>query len=190
MAADDRDGDGDEFEVLKLENQICFPLYAASRLVVQAYRPLLEELGITYPQYLVIMVLWEKDGSSVSEIGARLSLDSGTLTPVLKRLAAQSLVKRRRSREDDRAVENWLTERGRALKLKAVEIPTQLLCSTAISLQEVITLKNALGPVLAKLGQYHDREHGKAPPDEPAEEADDEAPPGKPARSAVAAKND
>ena len=180
----------DDFDVLKLDNQMCFPLYAASRLVVQAYRPLLEELGITYPQYLVLMVLWEKDGSSVSEIGARLSLDSGTLTPVLKRLAAQSLVKRRRSREDDRAVENWLTERGRALKLKAVEIPTQLLCSTAISLQEVITLKNALAPVLEKLGQYHDRDHSKdhdrVTADEAPDETPDETPPAKAARSAAA----
>jgi MarR family transcriptional regulator, organic hydroperoxide resistance regulator len=148
-------GERDEFEILKLDNQMCFPLYAASRLVVQAYRPLLEELGITYPQYLVLMVLWEKDGSSVSEIGARLSLDSGTLTPVLKRLAAQGLVKRRRSKHDDRAVENWLSERGRALKLAAVEIPTKLLHSTAISLEEVMKLKNALKPILEKLGEYH-----------------------------------
>jgi DNA-binding MarR family transcriptional regulator len=157
MGANDRDGDGDgsEFDVLKLDNQMCFPLYAASRLVVQAYRPLLEELGITYPQYLVLMVLWEKDGSSVSEIGARLSLDSGTLTPVLKRLAAQALVKRKRSKHDDRAVENWLTERGRALKLKAVEIPMQMLCRTTINLDEVVKLKTALAPILEKLGEYH-----------------------------------
>ena len=153
--ADDK---GDEFDVLKLDNQMCFPLYAASRLVVQAYRPLLEELGITYPQYLVLMVLWEKDGSSVSEIGARLSLDSGTLTPVLKRLAAQTLVKRRRSKHDDRAVENWLTERGRGLKLKAVEIPMKLLCRTAIDLDEVIQLRKALQPILDKLGEYHDKD--------------------------------
>ena len=153
MGANDRDGD--EVDVLKLDNQMCFPLYAASRLVVQAYRPLLDELGITYPQYLVLMVLWEKDGSSVSEIGARLSLDSGTLTPVLKRLAAQALVKRKRSKHDDRAVENWLTERGRALKLKAVEIPMQMLCRTTINLDEVVKLKTALAPILEKLGEYH-----------------------------------
>ena len=152
MGASDRD---DDFEILKLDNQMCFPLYAASRLVVQAYRPLLEELGITYPQYLVLMVLWEKDGSSVSEIGARLSLDSGTLTPVLKRLAAQALVKRKRSKHDDRAVENWLTERGKGLKLKAREIPMELLCRTTINLDEVVKLKTALEPILAKLGEYH-----------------------------------
>ena len=158
MAADDRDRDPSDFDVLKLDNQMCFPLYAASRLVVQAYRPLLDELGITYPQYLVLMVLWEKDGSSVSEIGARLSLDSGTLTPVLKRLAAQSLVKRRRSKHDDRAVENWLTERGRGLRARAVEIPTKLLCRTEIGLDEVLRLKAALAPILEKLGEYHDKE--------------------------------
>ena len=158
-------GKDDEFDVLKLDNQMCFPLYAASRLVVQAYRPLLEELGITYPQYLVLMVLWEQDGATVSEIGARLSLDSGTLTPVLKRLAAQSLVKRRRSREDDRSVENWLSEKGRALKLKAVEIPTKLLCSTTIELGEVVALKKALAPVLDKLGHYHDKDKEKGSSD-------------------------
>jgi DNA-binding MarR family transcriptional regulator len=141
----------DEFDALKLDNQICFPLYAASRLVVQAYRPHLERLGITYLQYLTLMVLWEKDGSTVSEIGERLMLDSGTLTPVLKRLASDGLVKQRRSRDDERVVQSWLTERGRTLKTRAVDIPTQLLCSTTVDLDEVLQLKTALAPVLEKL---------------------------------------
>src|SRR6478672_6152773 len=141
----------DEFDALKLDNQICFPLYAASRLVVQAYRPYLERLGITYLQYLTLMVLWEKDGSTVSEIGERLMLDSGTLTPVLKRLASDGLVKQRRSRDDERVVQSWLTERGRTLKTRAVDIPTQLLCSTSVDLDEVSQLKTALAPVLQKL---------------------------------------
>ncbi|HEX4461018.1 MAG TPA: MarR family transcriptional regulator [Polyangia bacterium] len=141
----------DEFDVLKLDNQICFPLYAASRLIVQAYRPHLDRLGITYVQYLTLMVLWEKDGSTVSQIGDRLALDSGTLTPVLKRLASDGLVERVRNDADDRVVENWLTRRGQALKRRAVGIPTQLLCSTSVELSEVGRLKKALAPVLAKL---------------------------------------
>jgi MarR family transcriptional regulator, organic hydroperoxide resistance regulator len=141
----------DEFDALKLDNQICFPLYAASRLVVQAYRPYLERLGITYLQYLTLMVLWEKDGSTVGEIGERLMLDSGTLTPVLKRLEADGVIKRKRDADDDRVVQNWLTARGRSLKKKAVDIPTQLLCSTTVELDEVSVLKSALSPVLQKL---------------------------------------
>ncbi len=141
----------DKFDALKLDNQICFPLYAASRLIVQAYRPHLDRLGVTYLQYLTLMVLWEKDGSTVSEIGERLMLDSGTLTPVLKRLEADGIIKRRRKRDDDRVVESWLTERGRKLKARAVDIPTQMLCSTTVALDEVSRLRSALAPVLRKL---------------------------------------
>jgi DNA-binding MarR family transcriptional regulator len=141
----------DEFDALKLDNQVCFPLYAASRLIVQAYRPYLERLGITYLQYLTLMVLWEKDGSTVSEIGERLMLDSGTLTPVLKRLETDGFIKRQRDSDDDRVVQNWLTARGRTLKRRAVDIPTQLLCSTTVSLDEVSRLKSAIAPVLDKL---------------------------------------
>jgi MarR family transcriptional regulator, organic hydroperoxide resistance regulator len=141
----------DKFDALKLDNQLCFPLYAASRLIVQAYGPYLERLGITYVQYLTLMVLWEKDGSTVSEVGERLMLDSGTLTPVLKRLETDGLIKRRRDRDDDRVVQNWLTARGRTLKSRAVDIPTQLLCSTTVSLDEVSRLKSAIAPVLKKL---------------------------------------
>lgn len=141
----------DEFDALKLDNQICFPLYAASRLIVQAYRPHLERLGITYLQYLTLMVLWENDGSTVSEVGERLMLDSGTLTPVLKRLETDGLIKRRRDKTDDRVVQNWLTARGRTLRTRAVNIPTQLLCSTTVELDEVSRLRAALDPVLNKL---------------------------------------
>lgn len=147
----------DEFDALKLENQICFPLYAASRLIVQAYRPHLERLGITYLQYLTLMVLWEKDGSTVSEIGDRLMLDSGTLTPVLKRLGSDGLVERVRKGADGRVVENWLTRRGRALKRRAVGIPMQMLCSTTVEMPEVDRLKKALSPVLDKLVAHQGR---------------------------------
>lgn len=147
----------DEFDALKLDNQICFPLYAASRLIVQAYRPHLERLGLTYLQYLTLMVLWEKDGSTVSEIGERLMLDSGTLTPVLKRLAGDGLVERLRNADDDRVVESWLTRRGHALKRRAVGIPTQMLCSTTVEMKEVGLLKEALAPVLDKLVAHQGR---------------------------------
>jgi DNA-binding MarR family transcriptional regulator len=147
----------DDFDMLKLDNQICFPLYAASRLVVQAYRPYLERLGLTYLQYLTLMVLWEKDGSTVGELGERLMLDSGTLTPVLKRLESDGLLKRRRSHDDDRVVQNWLTARARTLKSRCVDIPTQLLCSTTVDLDEVGRLKTALAPVLQKLVSHQNR---------------------------------
>lgn len=155
-AADDVDAD----EVLKLDNQLCFPLYAASRLVVQAYRPFLDELGITYPQYLVLMVLWEQNGLTVKHIGERLYLDSGTLTPLLKRLEASGLIVRRRRSDDDRAVENHLTRAGRALKKRAAEVPPQLLCGVGISLDELATLRDTMTGLLDKLRAYHARADG------------------------------
>ena len=116
-----------EQECLLLENQICFPLYAASRLIIQAYREPLEELGITYPQYLVMLVLWEKDGQAVNEIGKKLMLDSGTLTPLLKRLETNNLIKRVRSAQDERKVEIELTFQGKSMKSKAVKVPEKIL---------------------------------------------------------------
>ncbi len=144
----------DDREILKLDNQVCFPLYAASRLVVQAYRPLLDELGITYPQYLVLLVLWEHDGASFGEIGERLYLNSATLTPLLKRLEKQGIVRRRRRPTDDRTVENWLTAEGRALQDQAVSVPTRLMCNAALEDDELVALKDALTPVLEKLLAY------------------------------------
>jgi DNA-binding MarR family transcriptional regulator len=111
---------------LRLDDQLCFPLYAAARAVQQLYRPLLAELGLTYPQYLVMLVLWEEDGLPVSAIGKRLRLDSGTLTPLLKRMAAAGLVVRARSQEDERVVRVSLTEDGRALRDRAASVPSQL----------------------------------------------------------------
>jgi DNA-binding MarR family transcriptional regulator len=140
-----------EADYLKLENQLCFPLYAASRLIVNAYRPLLEELGLTYPQYLVLLVLWETDGLSVGAIGELLYLDSGTLTPLLKRLEKQGLVKRRRSASDDRIVENWLTDEGHDLKTRAVRVPVQLLCSAGLNMDELASLRSALGGLIVTL---------------------------------------
>ncbi|GAB2620985.1 MarR family winged helix-turn-helix transcriptional regulator [Belliella aquatica] len=116
-----------EQKSLLLENQICFPLYAASRLIIQAYREPLEELGITYPQYLVMLVLWEKDGQAVNEIGKKLLLDSGTLTPLLKRLETNNLIKRVRSDQDERKVEIELTFQGKSMKSKAEKVPEKIM---------------------------------------------------------------
>ena len=116
----------ERFDALKLENQLCFPLYAASRAVIRLYHDSLSALDLTYTQYLVMMVLWEQDGRSVKELSAALMLDSGTLTPLLKSMEKKGLVTRRRSPEDERSVVISLTEAGTALRAKAVDVPTQV----------------------------------------------------------------
>ena len=113
-------------EAMKLKNQLCFPLYAAARNVTNLYTPLLQPLGLTYTQYLVFLVLWERDGLTVGEIGEKLMLDNGTLSPLLKKLEQEGYIERRRSREDDRVVEITLTEEGRALQEKAKDIPRKV----------------------------------------------------------------
>ena len=115
--------DGDYREAMKLANQLCFPLYAAARNVTCLYTPWLKPLGLTYMQYIVLLVLWEKDGVSVTEIGEKLMLDNGTLSPLLKKMERAGYLERRRCREDDRVVEITLTDEGRALQEKAKEIP-------------------------------------------------------------------
>ena len=118
--------DDNDRESMKLVNQLCFPLYAAARNVTGLYTPWLKPLGLTYTQYIVFLVLWEKDGVSVSEIGNRLMLDNGTLSPLLKKMEQAGYVERRRCREDDRVVEITLTDEGRALQEKAKEIPKKV----------------------------------------------------------------
>ena len=110
-------------ESMKLANQLCFPLYAAARNVTSLYTPWLKPLGLTYTQYLVFLVLWEKDGLSVTEIGGKLMLDNGTLSPLLKKMEQAGYVERHRCREDDRVVEITLTEAGKALQEKAKDVP-------------------------------------------------------------------
>jgi DNA-binding MarR family transcriptional regulator len=110
-------------DALKLENQLCFPLYAAARKVTGAYTHFLKPLGITYTQYIVLMVLWEKDDITVSELGKKLYLDSGTLTPLLKKMEKEGFLTRKRSAEDERRVEIKLTRKGRDLKKKAIDVP-------------------------------------------------------------------
>lgn len=140
-----------EPDYLRLDDQLCFPIYLASRLLINAYRPLLDELEITYPQYLVLLVLWETDGMSVGAIGERLHLDSGTLTPVLKRMEAQGLVTRQRQSEDDRVVENWLTDTGKALKKRAAKVPVTLLCNARLELSEVQSIKRVIDELIEHL---------------------------------------
>ena len=118
--------DYDYHEIMRLENQLCFPLYAAARNVTGLYTPWLKPLGLTYTQYIVFLVLWERDGLTVSEICERLMLDNGTLSPLLKKMEQAGYVERRRRRGDDRVVEITLTEAGRALQEKAKDIPSRV----------------------------------------------------------------
>ncbi|EHR70826.1 transcriptional regulator [Burkholderiales bacterium JOSHI_001] len=129
---------------LALDHQLCFALYAGSLAMTKAYKPLLEPLGITYPQYLVLLVLWEGDGLTVSQLGERLTLDSGTLTPLLKRLEQQGLVNRLRDAADERRVLLRLSPAGRALKKRALAVPQAIACATACSLDDIRQLTQRL----------------------------------------------
>jgi DNA-binding MarR family transcriptional regulator len=131
-------------QALLLDNQLCFALYSASLAMTKFYKPLLEAMGLTYPQYLVMLVLWERDGLAVSELGERLTLDSGTLTPLLKRLEAAGLIARLRAVEDERRVLVTLTAAGRKLKGKAQGIPGFVLGASQCQLSELVALKRQL----------------------------------------------
>lgn len=131
-------------EPLRLQDHLCFSLYACSRAISRMYRPLLEKLGLTYPQYLVLVVLWEREKSTVKELGEQLDLDSGTLTPLLKRMEASELIRRARSREDERVVTVELTDKGLALKEEAGCIPLSFFESSGMSVEEVQTLNRAI----------------------------------------------
>jgi len=138
-------------EQLKLENQLCFPVYAASRLITRIYQPFLDEIGITYPQYLVLLVLWEKDEVTVNDISRKLILNTNTTTPLLKRLEAQGLISRRRSGEDERKVIISLTSKGRKLQSRAAEIPGKLsegLAKGSMNANELIDLKGRLHKII------------------------------------------
>jgi DNA-binding MarR family transcriptional regulator len=127
-------------EWLKLDRQLCFALYSASLAMTKLYKPLLDPLGLTYPQYLAMLVLWEGDGITVSQLGERLALDSGTLTPLLKRLEAAKLVGRLRDTADERRVLLHLAPAGRALKTKAQAVPESMACAAGCSLDELAAL--------------------------------------------------
>ena len=126
--------------LLELDNQLCFALYSTSLAMTRLYKPLLAGLGLTYPQYLALLVLWEDDGLSVGELGERLFLDSGTLTPLLKRLESAGLVSRLRAVDDERRVRVTLTPAGRALKARAAQIPGCILRAAQCSIPELVAL--------------------------------------------------
>jgi len=137
-------------DLLKLEKQICFPAYAFSRNLTNLYRPLLAELDITYPQYLVLMILWEHKQQTVNQLGEKLYLDTGTLTPLLKRLEHKGMLNRTRSRDDERVVMISLTTSGVQLKERAEHIPMELVKCLNISIEELFQLKDLLNKMLNK----------------------------------------
>ncbi|WNB16995.1 MarR family winged helix-turn-helix transcriptional regulator [Marivirga arenosa] len=145
----------DQFASLYLENQICFPLYAASRLTTKLYTPYLKELDITYPQYLVLLVLWQHNAQTVNKIGERLMLETNTLTPLLKRLESKEFIKRTRSKEDERTVIVSLTKAGEKLKEKAVKIPEKIIGSfqdESVSEEEIVNFRDTLNKLINTLG--------------------------------------
>ncbi|MER5554803.1 MarR family transcriptional regulator [Streptomyces sp. NPDC002793] len=140
-------------ELLKLDHQVCFSLQAASRAFGGVYREALRDLGLTYPQYLTMMVLWEQGPLPIKTIGRRLHLDSGTLSPLLKRLESAGLIRRERSAEDERSVLVHLTEAGSALRERALPVPRSVLRATGLSVQEVLALQETLGRLTTSLGR-------------------------------------
>lgn len=139
------------YEHLKIDNQLCFALYAASKSVIKTYKPFLDKLGITYTQYITLLVLWEQDNITVKELGQKLYLDSGTLTPLLKRLEAMEILERARDTEDERNVFVKLTKKGMKMKEDAFEIPAKVFCSTNMSLEDASELREKLKLLLKNL---------------------------------------
>lgn len=143
-------------DYLKLDNQLCFALYATSRAVTKLYRPLLERLNLTYPQYLVMLVLWEHGTISVGDMGALLHLDSGTLTPLLKRLEKQELLRRWRDEDDERRVLVNLSQKGESLKDEALAVPKELFCRSGLSPEEFHAIKSMLYDLMDRIESYGD----------------------------------
>ena len=144
------------YEQLKLENQLCFPVYAASRLITREYQPFLDKLEITYPQYLVLMILWEEDGMPVNDIARKLILNTNTITPLLKRMEQQVIIKRRRSGKDERKVIVHLTKKGKQLQEEASLIPEQLagrLTEAGLKVDDLIRLKETLESMIRSLSK-------------------------------------
>lgn len=141
----------DKYDVLKLDNQFCFSVYALSKEITKLYKPFLKKLDLTYTQYITMLVLWEEDHITVNEIGKKLALDSGTLTPLLKKLEEKELIIRQRKKDDERNVNIFLSEKGKKLKDKAVEVPFKLIEQIQIDPLKIIELKNAIQEINAKL---------------------------------------
>jgi len=143
----------DEFAALRLDNQLCFPLYAASRLVIKLYKPFLDRHGLTYTQYIAMMALWEKDDVAVSELGERLFLDSGTLTPLLKKLEASGFIRRERDAADERTVRIQLTGQGKKLQKAMVDVPRQMASCVHIERDDAGNLHELLHDLIRNLSK-------------------------------------
>ena len=137
-----------KYDALKIENQLCFPLYACSREIIKRYKPFLDEIDLTYTQYIAMMVLWEQGSATVKELGTALYLDSGTLTPLLKKMEAKGLITRRRSEADERSLVVSLTESGEALKDKALEVPYRMASCVCLEPEEARELYRILYKLL------------------------------------------
>jgi len=140
-------------DLLKLDKQLCFSVYVLHREIMQAYRPILNEIGLTYPQYITMMALWEKDDLTVNQLGEILQLDNGTLTPLLKRLESKSYLTRTRSKDDERVVKIQLTEKGHQLKEKVSCVPMQILESLQLSVDDMQQLKSLSDKVVNKINR-------------------------------------
>ena len=138
----------DKYEKIKLDNQLCFSLYAASREIIKLYKPVLDKFNLTYTQYITMLVLWEEEKATVKGIGKRLHLDSGTLTPLLKKLEAMELITRYRDSNDDRVVIAELTEKGRNLKEEIVNVPEKVFCKVNMDVEMATELKSKLDELL------------------------------------------
>jgi len=147
--------DNNSHDQLKLKNQLCFPLYAASRLMTRLYQPHLEELELTYPQYLVLMVLWEESPLTVKKLGNKIMLNTNTLTPLLKRMEKQEIIVRERSKEDERTVLISLTKKGLNLKYKAENIPFELITDMDYPLESIYELKDSLDKFINHITQQN-----------------------------------
>ena len=141
----------DKFESLRLSNQVCFPLYAASREVIKLYKPFLDEYNLTYTQYITMLVLWEDGKITIKELCKKLYLDSGTITPVIKKLEAMGLLIKYRDKSDERIVNVELTDKGRELKEEIVKVPEQVSCKVNGSMEDLLILKNLLEKVLDEI---------------------------------------
>lgn len=146
------------YDVLKLENQLCFPLYACSREIIRQYKPYLDEIDLTYTQYIAMMVLWERESVTVKELGESLYLDSGTLTPLLKKMEAKGLLTRARSMQDERNLIVTVTDAGRALRERAVQVPGRMAQCMPLEPEEAMTLYRLLYKVLGREPALYDQQ--------------------------------
>lgn len=142
-------------DLLRLENQLCFALVTAARNVVAIYRPILEPLGLTHPQYLVMLALWERDPRTLNDLAAELALEPATASPLVKRLETEGLIARQRSSEDERRLDITLTDAGRALRERAVDVPQQVMAAVGMNVGEISALRDGLGPFVGRRVDSH-----------------------------------